>query len=141
MNAAAIYFKFDQKKDAYQALDTLEELGYQPHMDTQIGQTTLHIHVEGQDLTSALEIALAHGGTLLEQHELYPSTESEVYQAAYDLNGNIPIPAHLVNEDWTESYASSPGGMSQSDKRRWDDDEVFDPSGDGYDHFEPGVHL
>ncbi len=78
------------------ALDTLEELGYKVSLHTETKSPVLHVIVDRNDLTSALEVAQAHGGRLLEG-QASPS-EISTYAMAYDPDGLIPIPAHFVNE-------------------------------------------
>jgi hypothetical protein len=136
MSSAPLFFEFDQERDALLALDTLEELGYEPRLLSETSKPTLHIHVEGQDLTSALEIAQAHGGRLVEGEQ--SQLEAGVYAMAYDMEGSIRIPAHIVNEDWAEGYADSTAYQSVE---AGDDDGAFDPSTDEYNHFQPGVRL
>jgi hypothetical protein len=132
-----IFFEFNQERDALLALDTLEELGYSPSLLTHSVKPTLHIHVDDQDLTSALEICQAHGGKLVEKSDA--SAETEVLAMAYDLEGSIRIPAHVVNEDWTDDYASGPDFTV--DAIPGNEEAVFDPSTDDYNHFNPGIHL
>jgi hypothetical protein len=132
MSDAPIFFEFDQDRSAYLALDTLQELGYRPDFVEGAGKPTLHIHVDKQDLTSALEIAQACGGKLTERVD--GLQDGEAYSLAYDLNEGIAIPAHVVTEDFTESYAHpSPDAYGPPD--------AYDLSGETYDGFSPGVHL
>jgi hypothetical protein len=138
MNPTPIFFEFVQERDALLALDTLEELGYSPSLLTHFIKPTLHIHVDDQDLTSALEICHAHGGELVEKSD--SSAEKEVYAMAYDLEGSIRIPAHVVNEDWTDDYASRPDYLT-ADAIPSEEEGAFDPSTDDYDHFSPGIRL
>jgi elongation factor P--beta-lysine ligase len=136
MSSSPIFFEFEQVRDALLAMDTLEELSYSPNFLADAGKPTLHIHVDDQDLTSALEITQAHGGKLIEKAE--SRAEPAAFAMAYDLEGSIRIPAHVVNEDWPEEYASMPdhgaGDAILSE-------EDFDPSTDDYDHFSSGVRL
>lgn len=135
MSTAPIYFQFTDKKSALMALDTLQEVGFQAdmlehrHPDH---KPTLQVLVDRGDLTSALEIAQAHGGRLCETME---TREPEVYTSAYNLDG-IMIPAHTVTEDLPEQYMEGAKGALQDS-----DDDVFDPSGDDYNHFSAGLRL
>jgi hypothetical protein len=138
MIPTAIFFEFNQERDALLALDTLEELGYSPSLLNHTEKPTLHIHVEDQDLTSALEISQAHGGKLVEKND--SNAETEVLSMAYDLEGSIRIPAHVVNEDWTDAYANGPNYLT-SDALPSEEEAAFDTSADNYDHFPPGVRL
>ncbi|MBP1992379.1 hypothetical protein [Paenibacillus eucommiae] len=115
MKSLAIFFEFDKERDALLALDTLEELGYSPKLQEDRLRPTLHIHLDDQDLTSALEITQAHGGRLVEQAAI--NEGESTFAMAYDLEDTIPIPAHVVNEDWTEDYSKD------------------------YNHFPPGVRF
>jgi hypothetical protein len=138
MSSTPIFFEFQQEKDALLALDTLEELGYSPNLLTHAERPTLHIHVDDQDLTSALEITQAHAGKLVEKKESY--SEPAAFAMAYDLEDSIRIPAHVVNEDWADDYAS-PAAHQIGDAILNEEEPVFDPSTDDYDHFSPGVHI
>ena len=91
-NQSAIIFDFPDGNSTQNAFQLLFELGYDP---VRHSHTRLHIHVEAEDLTSALEIAQAYGGQLVEQEHMQ---EHLVANTAYGLN-DIIIPAHLVNED------------------------------------------
>lgn len=92
----AIVFDFVDSGSADQAFSLLHELGYDPAMHS---PTRLHIHVINEDLTSALEIAQVHGGTLVEQASMQ---DELLASTAYSLDA-ITIPAHLVNEDWADN--------------------------------------
>jgi len=97
MDNRALMFQFPDETSASKACSTLDELGYdpQPH-----GVGRLHIHVEREDLTSALEIVQSHGGELIAES---PAEDAALTAAAYDLDA-LPIPAHTVNEDWDPAY-------------------------------------
>lgn len=129
-----IFFEFDQTRDALLALDTLEELGYKPEL-IEGERAVLHIHLEEQEITSAIEIAQAHGGRLVDQPQ---QSERAAYAMAYDLEGPIRIPAHTVNEDWADSYAAS---AIDRDALPSDDEAAFDPSADDYNHFSAGIRI
>jgi len=105
MSSTPIFFEFTGEREAQLAMDTLQELGYQPGYLIRADKPTLHIHVDHQDLTSALEIAQAHGGELT---RLKGEEEAKLYEAAYQMDG-VAIPAHIVNEDWPEGYAEAKG--------------------------------
>ncbi|MEW9701013.1 hypothetical protein [Paenibacillus sp. SI8] len=136
-NSVPIFFEFDQERDALLALDTLEELGYKPDLLAD-AKPTLHIHVDAQEITSALEIAQAHGGRLVERKLSQPETQT--YAMAYDLEGSIRIPAHTVNEDWPDGYAET-AAFSQRDAIPTEEEAAFDPSADDYNHFSAGIRL
>jgi len=92
-NPVALVFEFTNSQSADQAFSLLQELGYDPAMHS---PTSLHIHVINEDLTSALEIVQAHGGTLVDQATLQ---DELLANTAYSIDA-VTIPAHLVNEDW-----------------------------------------
>lgn len=110
MSSAPIFFQFQSEAEANLALGTLEELGYQAAISSQTGQPVVHIHIDRQDLTSALEIAQSFGGNLMEGNV---GSEIDVLANAYnmymysDVYDGVPIPAHTVNEDWQDSFTSS----------------------------------
>ncbi|MEB3102279.1 hypothetical protein [Ferviditalea candida] len=101
MDQSAILFQFDDSREAEMAFETLKDLGYEPVLQELADKPSLHIHVENNDLTSALEIAQAHGGTLLETSKM---DVGAMLDTAYGMEG-IRIPAHTVNEDWPAGYA------------------------------------
>lgn len=141
MSSAPIFFEFDNKQSAELARGTLEELGFQAGLHTETQHPTLHIEVDHSDLTSALEIAQAHGGRLVERYG--GASEPDTYAMAYDEADYIRIPAHVVNEDWEEDYASREAGIGTEAVHSVDDatTQPFDPSGDDYGHFDAGVHI
>lgn len=109
MKATPVAFRFDDHTSAVNAFNTLNELGYQPEF-IQGNPKGLLFFINDEDLTAALEIAQANGGSLAE--DIMQRGEQEVLDCAYAM-GELDIPAHLVNEDWTEAYAS--GEASQKD--------------------------
>ncbi|MCC3374820.1 hypothetical protein [Cohnella sp. REN36] len=120
---AALMFQFPQENNARLAYDTLEELGYEPHLHP---GARLHIHVVNEDLTSALEIVQSFGGEMIERAA---AEESSLTSAAYGLDC-IPIPAHTVNEDWVDAVAVAAPDDGAPVERR------FEPDDGSYDHFE-----
>lgn len=132
MRQIAISFQFSDSKSALLAFDTLQELGYEPVLED-AEQTKLHIHIEDVDITSALEIAQAHGGTLLDHAEM---TETACNDYAYRMD-LIPIPAHVVNEDWADEYSNAASVYNQDvhnnlDLRNEDHRDWYDET---TDHF------
>lgn len=121
MNRAALMFQFPDEPQARLAGETLEDLGYEPQLHE---GGRLHIHVQDEDLTSALEIVQCYSGQLMEHA---PAEAVVVTDMAYAMD-NIPIPAHTVNEDWDENYRNV----------NYDDlDQPPYATDDGtYDHFE-----
>lgn len=126
----AIVFRFTDAGSCAKAFDMLEELGYEPSF---LGEerTRLHIHVDETYLTSALEIAQAYGGSLEERALI---SEAELTNLAYRLD-MIPIPAHIVNEDWTDSYANALHEPGEGDDLALRDEEMRGWYDEPYDHF------
>ncbi|WP_232243006.1 hypothetical protein [Paenibacillus sp. GSMTC-2017] len=125
---SAILFDFSDGKSAHLACDMLQELGYEPVMHN---TNRMHIHVEGSDLTSALEIAQSHGGQLVEQTEIGAET---ITNTAYALDA-ITIPAHVVNEDWiNEEEFHNRDSVANNDNE-------FLPDPEEYNHFTGDVHI
>ncbi|MFF2483401.1 hypothetical protein [Paenibacillus sp. NPDC058071] len=122
--SSAILFDFADEKSAALACDTLQELGYEP---MQHEGNRVHIHVDGVDLTSALEIAQAHGGSLVEQAAI---RDEAITDTAYSLNA-ITIPAHVVNEDMADEEEGLRNRNEDAEEQR----ESFDPDDGSYDHF------
>lgn len=118
MSDSPILFQFPDAKSAKIALDTLLELNYHAHLAEREKKPTIHIFVDQNDLTSALEIAQANGGCLTAS--ALNDREEDYYNTAYRID-NVPIPAHLINEDWVEegkendwddeNYANFPAGI------------------------------
>lgn len=133
MQSNAILFQFSDAKSASLACDLLQELGYEPEIPNEQGSTLLNIPIERNDITSALEIAQAHGGQLVERADHFSMEAAD--EIAYRLE-DIPIPAHMVNEDWPESYAT---GIETELPE--DDEPAFDPSADTYDYLSGDVHA
>ncbi|MCU6712221.1 hypothetical protein M6D81_26320 [Paenibacillus sp. J5C_2022] len=128
MHQAAIMFDFSEGNSARMAYDMLNELGYDPVMHD---ETRLHIHVEGNDLTSALEIAQSHGGRLVEQRNM---SEEDITSSAYELE-SIAIPAHVVNEDLIQAEES--GNLENTAEGGGE----FLPDSESYNHFPGDVHI
>jgi hypothetical protein len=142
MYPGAIYFEFENARSALLAQDTLEELGYKTGFHSELNRPALHIQLDQNELTSALEIAQAHGGRLLEHEDGF--SDSKAFSMAYDEHDFISIPAHIVNEDWTDDYAAhsdNPASGEAGESDSGNGAEVFDPSGDDYNHFNAGVRL
>lgn len=144
MSHVPMIFQFQDRKSAALAYDTLKEIGYHVHRAEQADQAVVQVFVDHSELTSALEIAQAHGGDLIaaeagtgENQEFGSTSENDrqqvvtggqLFNTAYGMD-MVPIPAHLVNED---SIADEMSSAEAPD---------FDPSGDDYDGFPAGVHL
>ncbi|WP_274652922.1 hypothetical protein [Paenibacillus humicola] len=133
-NETALCFHFNDASAASVASGTLKELGFEAVV--RHGHD-LHIRMSGDDLTSALEIAQAHGGRLA-----VPSAEGELTGIAYGMDG-IRIPAHVVNEDWIASEEGleqdDPGLRNRDDDAAGEDD--FFPDGGTYNYLSGDVHT
>jgi hypothetical protein len=137
---ASIFFQYPDDRSAEVAYDTLLELGYHAHRMERDGRPIVQLFVESGDLTSALEIAQASGGTMMDTSE-NAASEPDTYRLAYDLD-SVRIPAHIVNEDldgglYADGAAAEPAGSVDADGNP----DLFDPSGDDYDHFQAGIRL
>lgn len=99
MSSEPIFFQFKEDADTKLALNTLEELGYQAGVFDYEGKATLHVHLDNQDIASALQIVQSCGGNLV---EVSRGEEIKLYDEVYSMD-TIPIPAHLVNEDWEDT--------------------------------------
>jgi hypothetical protein len=143
MSSAPIFFEFETRDEAATAKSTLEELGYQVGLHGDTAKPTLHLFVDGGDLTSALEIAQASGGRLVERPGTL--TEAATFAMAYDDQDMIPIPAHIVNEfpedEAIDTSSSNYVIKSRGSYNDTDHEDPFDPSRDDYNHFDPGVHV
>ncbi|GAA4866518.1 hypothetical protein GCM10023310_52710 [Paenibacillus vulneris] len=142
MTGVPIFFEFENEKSALLAKETLEELGYHTGLHREWKLPALHIDVENNDLTSALEIAQAHGGRLKEMEGA--ATESDTYAMAYNEADYISIPAHLINEDLMENDSTTADtfpGVAAGESDSGNGHPVFDPSTDDYNYFDAGVRL
>lgn len=131
---SALLFDFNDAQSAALACETLRELGYETVLHD---GSRMHVHIEGSDLTSALEIAQSHGGQLAQHAQI---DANAVTDSAYSLDA-IAIPAHLVNEDWVLSDGESdPEGLRNRDEDA-DYNEEFLPDPGTYDHFSGDVRI
>ncbi|WP_052702785.1 hypothetical protein [Paenibacillus beijingensis] len=99
----SLLFEFADDSSAALASDTLCELGYEA---VRADGHNVSLSIHRSDLTSALEIAFAHGGQL---HTDSGEREEQLTAASYGMStmvvspediDTIPIPAHIINEDW-----------------------------------------
>jgi hypothetical protein len=90
-----IRFRLPDGKSAELALATLNELGYKAHRGGGPAMPEIHLEVDHSELTSALEVMQACGGTLLESEDR-PALEA--FERAYGLEA-VPIPAHIVVDE------------------------------------------
>ncbi|MNZ91260.1 hypothetical protein D3C78_1102370 [compost metagenome] len=131
---SALLFHFQDAQSASLACETLRELGYETVLHD---GSRMHVHLEGSDLTSALEIAQAHGGQLEEQAHI---SDDALTNSAYSMDA-ISIPAHLVNEDLIFSEETD----ETNGLRNWDEDadysSEFLPDSGKYDYFSGDVRA
>lgn len=107
----AIRFSFPNVDSAIDAFETLQELGYEPVMEEDTGgPPTLHIHVERSDVQSALEIVQTHGGEIVDTAPLGAMENVAEDGPGCNIEGR-GLPAHTVNEDFSEAYMT---GLSES---------------------------
>ncbi|WP_127585376.1 hypothetical protein [Paenibacillus koleovorans] len=163
MSHVPMVFAFPESRSATLAYEMLAELGYHVHQARQDGgQPCVQVFMESTELSSAMEVAQAYGGQLVEftddmlhahthdhehTHRDHTDAQSAVtggqlYESAYGMD-MIPIPAHLVNEsdpgDYDYEGRSSVTAASHVPPEAEQND--FDPSGHDYDGFDAGVHL
>jgi hypothetical protein len=140
MDPSSILFQFEDRRSAYNAFDTLHELGYRPVIHTEADRHQLHIHVDHSDLTSALEIVQAYGGTFVEQQNSTEAPQLSEHQAMqmsyYPNEQGISIPAHVINEDWTEEYAKNTEEHTAAEAP----DQTYEAD-ESYDHFSADVRI
>jgi hypothetical protein len=124
----ALVMDFPDEKSAHLAADTFGELGYDP---VRLEGRRVHIHVRNEDLVSALEIMQSCGGNIAEQAQ---AETSALTNLAYGME-EIPIPAHTVNEDWTDAYADGqPEKLAAQESP--DEEESFRPDDGSYSYFD-----
>jgi len=111
MRHGALAMDFPDEKSARLAEETFDELGYDP---VRRDGRRVYIHVRNEDLISALEIMEACGGCLTPAGR----EAADLADRAYGME-EIPIPAHTVNEDWTDAYADgrSEASVAKADGR------------------------
>lgn len=128
--AASIQFYFANEGAAASACDTLREIGYEAE---HAGAGEVRLQIENQDVESALEICQLHGGQLqLPGTSLAYDATPHAYEA-----GGIIIPAHTVNEDWSEAYSTGAIDSYQSletstSGRNISSDSLPEPDVDGF---------
>ncbi|CAH1222898.1 hypothetical protein [Paenibacillus sp. JJ-223] len=113
---------FADRSSMEQAHAILKELGYEPYQ-SKTGPFQLCVPTDRQDEQSAVEIVQAYGGSAA----FADTTEGpSMFQ-------EISIPAHLVNEDWEEAYATGQNNRYTGDAlQNRDEDPPFDDAVDGF---------
>ncbi|MBM7567726.1 hypothetical protein [Paenibacillus sacheonensis] len=127
-----LLFQFADSNAASLASGTFQELGYDPVIQQ---GSEVHIHMRGDDITSALEIAQSHGGQLTVESSI---PEISLTNEAYRME-NITIPAHVVNEDWI-AQEETPDSLRNHDDDAPEADEFF-PDDGSYGYFSGDVHI
>lgn len=84
IRSTPISFEFPDPVSAELAISMLRELGFETQRADDQDNRILFLHDVRNNLYTGIEIAQMHGGNLVERE--------------------IPVPAHIVNEDWTEAY-------------------------------------
>ncbi|CAH1216801.1 hypothetical protein PAECIP111893_04176 [Paenibacillus plantiphilus] len=129
----ALLFQFADTASASSAAETLQELGYEA-INNEVQK--VHVHLQNGDLTSALEIVQAYGGSLIGQSAIHEAGDAMMVDEAYGLDA-IPIPAHIVNEDWI--------AQEENTLHNHNDDapgqEDFLPDNGTYSYFSGDVHT
>ncbi|HZG55129.1 DNA/RNA helicase [Paenibacillus sp.] len=97
MNDPAIRLRFPNARAAAKAFDTLQELEYRTELIAGCEPPELAVHIERHDVQSALEIAYAFEGKLVEHGEDRPK------RSEFDPD-EVVIPAHAVTEDFSDRY-------------------------------------
>lgn len=80
-----IQYRFADRRIALEAMETFDELGYDPELIADGTGTKVAIRVVNEDLTSALEIGQAYGGILLDEYDTDGGHRR--YEKAYNLEG------------------------------------------------------
>jgi len=136
---APIYFQFPDRQSARNALDTLREIGYRADETETEDGFVVSVFIDRNDLTSALEIAQATGGRLMEHGR---ETGLLTFQMAYDTDA-VPIPAHTVVDERPD-YAETDAPREEEQVAREEEkgaEGALDPSGDDYDRFSAGITM
>ncbi|MGG4219209.1 hypothetical protein ABEW32_13395 [Paenibacillus jamilae] len=140
MDTGSFRFQFRDPQQAAQACETLKEIGYDASTN---GDTGLSVHVENQDVLSALEICQAYEGSIIETGILTyrPGNQGNIGapNPGYSSEDWI-IPAHTINEDWSEAYKN---GSSQTFTNTTQEHNVSSDQQpeDDVDGFSGSIHI
>ena len=135
-----IFFQFPDRQSARNALDTLREIGYRADEAEAEDGAAVSVFIDRNDLTSALEIAQATGGRLIERGR---ETGLRTFRMAYDTDA-VPIPAHTVVDERPDHAEKQDPREDDKQVAREEEngaDGAIDPSGDDYDRFSAGVTM
>ena len=146
MKEPLLVFQFTSKRTAMDALDTFDELGYEPDLMEEDSQPKVAIRVVNEDLTSALEIGQAFGGVLLEEQQGQDRMdEHRVLSMAYELDSDRTDEAdrggagvyagHEVDNSRLDATGPEPEIPDS------DEGPLYDVSEESYNHFSGEVHA
>ncbi|MGQ3481259.1 hypothetical protein [Paenibacillus sp. TY11] len=144
MDTGSFHFQFRDPQQAVQACETLKEVGYSASTN---GDTGLSVHIENQDILSALEICQAYEGAMIETGNLTSDSgtitglqrSDGAQNPGYSPDDWI-IPAHIINEDWSEAYKN---GSSQTYANTIEEHNVSSDQQpeDEVDGFSGSIHI
>ncbi|MDQ0049389.1 hypothetical protein [Paenibacillus polymyxa] len=142
MDTGSFRFQFRDPQQAAQACETLKEIGYSASTN---GDTGLNVHIENQDVLSALEICQAYEGSMIEVGTLfskpdeYPGLQGNigVHNPGYSPEDWI-IPAHTINEDWSEAYKNGSSQTYTTEEHNVSSDQLPEDEVDG---FSGSIHI
>jgi hypothetical protein len=66
MSSNPLFIRFPDRRSAYLAMDMLEELGYNVGVTDSPEEQELCLHLEKNDVTTALEIIQTYGGVIVD---------------------------------------------------------------------------
>ncbi|TKH44736.1 hypothetical protein C1I60_09790 [Paenibacillus terrae] len=144
MDTGSFRFHFRDPQQAAKACETLKEIGYTASTN---GDTGLSVHIENQDVLSALEICQAYEGSMIEGGDLtsdsgdIPGLQGSVWVPNPGYRSeDWMIPAHIINEDWSEAYknGSSPTNSSPTKEHNVSSDQQPEEDVDG---FSGSIHI
>jgi hypothetical protein len=142
MKNITLRFQFDHDSEAKLAIDSLQELDYQPSSYS-IKQNTVHLEVDLDSSTPSLEIMLAHGGALLEdEHSLRADeTFSQAYQLETYLESDNSVSEHEVDVDISHDHKDTWDKVYHVDHDTTDAIDVVPPSLTEHALIDPYVAL
>lgn len=144
MDTGSFRFQFRDPQQAAEACETLKEIGYSASTN---GDAGLSIHIQNQDVLSALEICQVYEGSMIESGILSfrpGTTPGEQGNTSVRNPGYSPedwiIPAHIINEDWSEAYKN---GSSQTYTNTTQEHNVSSDQQpeDDVDGFSGSIHI
>lgn len=154
-----IVFQFMDMRTALHAMDTFEELGYDAELLGEGALPQVAIQVVNEDLTSALEIGQAYGGTLMEHGNgasgnrsfgmayAIDSGEGEREHSEYDAGDPVSADspeAHgseIRETAWYNAKAGDSGLDGTEQHPPGEEEPLHDVSSEKYDHFSGDVRA